>query len=170
MRSDLRALRERIRQVEAGGHRDTPLRRAYNRKLRAHRGLRGGGGLPNEDEDKVRTLEKEVESLKNTKVSVRYIKEHLEKRVSELDDEVSTLKTHIETIRDVFPELLELPEKFLLQLPEKFNELVDKVDSLENKVKAETTKPDSTEGKKAGFPTVRGFKEHVERLKPKQKG
>ena len=30
MRSDLRALRERIRQVEAGGHRDTPLRRAYN--------------------------------------------------------------------------------------------------------------------------------------------
>ena len=44
MRSDLRALRERIRQVEAGGHRDTPLRRAYNRKLRAHKGLKGGGG------------------------------------------------------------------------------------------------------------------------------
>ena len=45
MRSDLRSLRERIRQVEAGGHRDTPLRRAYNRKLRAHRTqtLRGGG-------------------------------------------------------------------------------------------------------------------------------
>ena len=40
MRSDLRALRERIRQVEAG---DTPLRRAYNHKLRAHRTLRGGG-------------------------------------------------------------------------------------------------------------------------------
>ena len=31
MRSDLRSLRERIRQVEAGGHRDTSLRRAYNR-------------------------------------------------------------------------------------------------------------------------------------------
>ena len=46
MRSELRALRERIRQVEAGGHRDTPLRRAYNRKLRAYRVLRGGGGLP----------------------------------------------------------------------------------------------------------------------------
>ena len=44
MRSELRALRERIRQVEAGGHRDTPLRRAYNRKLRAHKGLKGGGG------------------------------------------------------------------------------------------------------------------------------
>ena len=43
MRSDLRSLRERIRQVEAGGHRDTPLRRAYNRKLRAQRILRGGG-------------------------------------------------------------------------------------------------------------------------------
>ena len=43
MRTDLRSLRERIRQVEAGGHRDTPLRRAYNRKLRAHRSLRGGG-------------------------------------------------------------------------------------------------------------------------------
>ena len=41
MRSDLRALRERIRQVEAGGRRDTPLRRAYNRKLREHRTLRG---------------------------------------------------------------------------------------------------------------------------------
>ena len=41
MRSDLRSLRERIRQVEAGGHRDTPLRRAYNRKLRA---LKGGCG------------------------------------------------------------------------------------------------------------------------------
>ena len=46
MRSELRALRERIRQVEAGGHRDTPLRRAYNRKLRAYRVLRGGGGSP----------------------------------------------------------------------------------------------------------------------------
>ena len=44
MRSNLRALRERIRQVEAGGHRDTPLRRAYNRKLRALKGLKGGGG------------------------------------------------------------------------------------------------------------------------------
>ena len=44
MRSDLRSLRERIRQVEAGGHRDTPLRRAYNHKLRAHKGLKGGGG------------------------------------------------------------------------------------------------------------------------------
>ena len=44
MRSDLRALRERIRQVEAGGHRDTPLRRAYNHKLRALKGLKGGGG------------------------------------------------------------------------------------------------------------------------------
>ena len=44
MRSELRALRERIRQVEAGGHRDTPLRRAYNHKLRAHKGLKGGGG------------------------------------------------------------------------------------------------------------------------------
>ena len=42
MRSDLRSLRERIRQVEAGGHRDTPLRRAYNRKLRAFR-ISGGG-------------------------------------------------------------------------------------------------------------------------------
>ena len=42
MLSDPRALRERIRQVKAGGHRDTPLRRAYNRKLRAHRTLRGG--------------------------------------------------------------------------------------------------------------------------------
>ena len=46
MRSELRALRERIRQVEAGGHRDTPLRREYNHKLRAYRVLRGGGGLP----------------------------------------------------------------------------------------------------------------------------
>ena len=46
MRSALRALRERIRQVEAGGHRDTPLRREYNHKLRAYRVLRGGGGLP----------------------------------------------------------------------------------------------------------------------------
>ena len=193
MRSDLRSLRERIRQVEAGGHRDTPLRRAYNRKLRAHRGLRGGGGLPNEDEfNKVRKLEKEVESLKNTKVSVRYIEEHLEKRVSKLetsvaeqkkiwgmfnklktefsstldekfgtldgkvntlkhlDDEVSTLKAHIETIRKVVPELLELPEQFLFQLPGKFDELVDKVDSLEkskHKGKKETkttkTKSDS---------------------------
>ena len=44
MRSDLRSLRERIRQVEAGGHRDTPLRREYNHKLRAHKGLKGGGG------------------------------------------------------------------------------------------------------------------------------
>ena len=50
MRSDLRSLRERIRQVEAGGHRDTPLRRAYNRKLRALKGKCGaaaqisGGG------------------------------------------------------------------------------------------------------------------------------
>ena len=44
MRSDLRSLRERIRQLEAGGHRDTPLRRAYNHKLRAHKGLKGGGG------------------------------------------------------------------------------------------------------------------------------
>ena len=45
MRSELRALRERIRQVEAGGHRDTPLRRAYNHKLRAHKGLKGGGDI-----------------------------------------------------------------------------------------------------------------------------
>ena len=65
MRSNLRSLRERIRQVEAGGHRETPLRRAYNHKLRAHRSLRGGGGLPNEEEfnalnDKVSTLEKKV--------------------------------------------------------------------------------------------------------------
>ena len=44
MRSELRSLRERIRQVEAGGHRDTPLRRAYNHKLRALKGLKGGGG------------------------------------------------------------------------------------------------------------------------------
>ena len=42
MRSDLRSLRERTRQVEAGGHRDTPLRRAYNHKLRAFR-ISGGG-------------------------------------------------------------------------------------------------------------------------------
>ena len=68
MRSDLRSLRERIRQVEAGGHRDTPLRRAYNHKLRAHRTLRGGGGLPNEDEfnalnDKVSTLVAEHEKI-----------------------------------------------------------------------------------------------------------
>ena len=35
MRSNLRALHERIRQVEAGCHRDTPLRRAYNHKLGA---------------------------------------------------------------------------------------------------------------------------------------
>ena len=43
MRSELRALRERIRQVEAGGHRDTPLRREYNHKLRAQ--LQGGGSI-----------------------------------------------------------------------------------------------------------------------------
>ena len=34
MRLDLRALRERIREAEAGGDSDTPLRRAYNHKLR----------------------------------------------------------------------------------------------------------------------------------------
>ena len=45
MRSDLRSLRERIRQVEAGGHRDTPLRRAYNRKLRALKILGGGKNM-----------------------------------------------------------------------------------------------------------------------------
>ena len=53
MRSDLRALREHIRQAEAGGHSDTALRRAfaYNHRLRAHTGLKGGGdltGLPEE--------------------------------------------------------------------------------------------------------------------------
>ena len=75
----------------------------------------------------------------------------------------------------MFPELLELPEKFLLQLPEKFNELVDKVYSLEDKVKAKTTKSDSTaskhEEKKAGSTkiklkptTVKGFQKHLERL------
>ena len=94
MRSDPRALRERIRLAEASSHRDTPLRRAYNRKLRAHRTPRGGGGLPNEEEfnalnDKVSTLEKQVESLKDTKVSVRYIKDHLEKRVSKLETSVA---------------------------------------------------------------------------------
>ena len=65
-----------------------------NHKLRAHRTLRGGGGLPNEDEfnalnDKVSTLEKQVESLKGTKVSVRHIKDHLEKRVSKLETSVA---------------------------------------------------------------------------------
>ena len=42
--SELRALRERIRQIETGGHRVTPLRRAYNRKLRAYRGCKRDGG------------------------------------------------------------------------------------------------------------------------------
>ena len=52
MRSELRALRERIRQVEAGGHRATSLRREYNHKLRALKGGCGaaaqisGGGPP----------------------------------------------------------------------------------------------------------------------------
>jgi len=50
MLSDLRSLRERIRQVEAGGHRDTPLRRAYNRKLRALK-ISGGGVFHNNNKD-----------------------------------------------------------------------------------------------------------------------
>ena len=56
MRSDLRALRERIRQVEAGGHRETPLRRAHNRKLRAHQTLRGGSGWWGEGMDGVKLI------------------------------------------------------------------------------------------------------------------
>ena len=169
MRSDLRSLRERIRQLEAGGHRDTPLRRAYNHKLRAHRSLRGGGGLPNEEEfnalnDKVSTLNEKVSTL-DEKVNTLKDQDHL-------DEKVSTLKTQVESLRGLFLTLYELPDKF--------NILVDKVESLEDTVKAKTTKSDSTaskhEGKKAGSPkiklkhtTVRGFEEHVERLKTKTK-
>ena len=123
MRSELRSLRERIRQVEAGGHRDTPLRRAYNHKLRAHRSLRGGGGLPNNEKefnalnDKVSTLNEKVSTLDE---KVTFLIDHL-------GDEVSTLKTQVESLRGLFLTLYKLPDKF--------NILVDKVVSLEDKCK-----------------------------------
>ena len=60
MRSELRALRERIRQVEDGGHRDTLLRRAYNHKLRAHRTLQGGGG------DKINIIHQHNDDINTT--------------------------------------------------------------------------------------------------------
>lgn len=41
MRADLREIRERIREAEAARHRETSLRREYNRKLQVHRTLQG---------------------------------------------------------------------------------------------------------------------------------
>ena len=43
MQSELRSLREHIHQAEAGGHRESQLRREYNHMLRSHRRLKGGG-------------------------------------------------------------------------------------------------------------------------------
>ena len=43
MQSELRSLREHIRQAEAGGHRESQLRREYNHMLGSHRRLKGGG-------------------------------------------------------------------------------------------------------------------------------
>ena len=88
MRSDLRSLRERIRQVEAGGHRDTPLRRAYNSKIRAHRSLRGGGGSP---------------SKKEMEVEVSEIREQVDSLSSKFD----VLSSQVDTLRkDIVPVLL----------------------------------------------------------------
>ena len=142
MRSDLRSLRERIRRVEAGGHRDTPPQGVQPQAPRTPDPTRGGG-LPNEDEfnalkTKFSTLDTKFGTL-DEKVNT----------LQHLDDEVSTLKTQFETLGD----LLQLKAQFdalrdelqnLLDLPDKFDDLVNKVHPLENKVKAKTTKSDST--------------------------
>ena len=134
MRSDLRALRERIRQVEAGGHRDTPLRRAYNRKLRAHQGLKGGGGLPSREElkqkynrKKDRAEEKAVQQLDGLDPRMQKVAiEVLYKMVRTLETQVKTLETQVESLFDTLA--------------------ADKVESLEDKVETKT-KSDSTASK-----------------------
>ena len=62
MRSDLRALRERIRHAEAGCHRDTPLRREYNRKLRALK-ISGGGMFTSND---MKSVKEDIEFLRTS--------------------------------------------------------------------------------------------------------
>ncbi len=88
MRSDLRALRERIRQVEAGGHRNTPLRREYNHTLRAHRSLAGGGGMINIHElrSQFALIQKDIQNL-NSRV------EQLTSRVDNLEQLTSGEET-----------------------------------------------------------------------------
>ena len=97
--------------------------------------------MPNEEEfnalnEKVRTLDEKVNTLKD--------QDHL-------DEKVSTLETQVESLRGLFLTLYELPDKF--------NILVDKVESLEDTVKAKTTKSDSTsskhEEKKAGSTEIK---------------
>ena len=100
MRSDLRSLRERIRQVEAGGHRDTPLRRVYNHKLRAHRTLRGGGGLQNEAE-----LEQKKAKLGQKYTSRQFTILH--QMFSTLQNEVSTLNEKVSTLDEKVTFLME---------------------------------------------------------------
>ena len=133
MRSDLRSLRERIRQVEAGGHRDTPLRRAYNRKLRAHKGLKGGGGLPTKEELRQRynqnkdKAEKAVQQLDGLDPRMQKVAiEVLYKMVRTLQTQVKTLETQVESLFDTLA--------------------ADKVESLEDKVETKT-KSDSTASK-----------------------
>ena len=131
MRSDLRALRERIRQVEAGGHRDTPLRRAYNRKLRALKGLKGGGGLPSREElkqkynrKKDRAEEKAVQQLDGLDPRMQKVAiEVLYKMVRTLQTQVKTLETQVKSLFDTLA--------------------ADKVESLEDKVETKS-KSDST--------------------------
>ena len=87
MRSELRSLRERIRQVEAGGHRDTPLRRAYNRKLRALKIL-GGGMFTSND---MKSVKEDINSLRQT------VEQH-EKILHQNMNHIETLRQRIQNL------------------------------------------------------------------------
>ena len=83
MRLDLRALRERIREAEAGGHSDTPLRRAYNHKLRALK-IPGGGPKQSVHVDTTHTemIESLAKSLQELTGEFRTMKENMGRRFS----------------------------------------------------------------------------------------
>ena len=102
MRTDLRALRERTRQVEAGGHRDTPLRRAYNRKLQAHRDraahLSGGGGGIKFFDNLIKTQAKHTDSLIQHAQELKTQAEELKTQAEELTTQAGFIKKNAKMI------------------------------------------------------------------------
>ena len=74
MQSELRSLREHIHQAEAGGHRESQLRREYNHMLRSHRRLKGGGDeLQQRDEIKSEITDPDCDNGKREMKDEEYI-------------------------------------------------------------------------------------------------
>ena len=96
MRSELRALRERIRQVEAGGHRDTPLRRAYNRKLRALKIL--GGGIIKKSTVKA-DIDKLYSLYRKLYRRLDFQNADIENHKERLDGQIAVIEKHTEQIK-----------------------------------------------------------------------